>query len=154
MLQELFQEPEQELGRVIGVGGTHVRNDQDPEGYELLILNEMPCLTQPTKRSICLRESAMRHRNAVSWLINALAPVNKPPPEILGMIPKYEDDQTSGYLVAVPSVCSYWRNTFITTPSLWTGLYGEGVEKSRTWVQRSGALPMRLSRLKVPPTPK
>ena len=82
---------------------------------------------------------------AVSKLINALAPINKLPPEILGMIPKYDDGQTPKRAVAVSSVCSYWRNTFTSTPSLWTRFNGKGVEKSQAWVERSGALPIQLS---------
>ena len=82
---------------------------------------------------------------AVSKLINALAPINKLPPEILGVIPKYEDDRTPKHLVAISSVCSYWRNTFISTPSLWTRFDGKGVGKSQAWVERSGVLPIQLS---------
>ena len=77
-------------------------------------------------------------------LTNALTPVNKLPPEILGTIPKFQDDQTTKDLVAISSVCSYWRNTFTATPSLWTTLDGNGLEKSRAWVERSGVLPIQL----------
>ena len=82
---------------------------------------------------------------AVSKLINALAPINKLPPEILGVIPKYGDNQTPKHLVAISSVCSYWRNTFIFTPSLWTRFDGKGVEQSQAWLERSGVLPIQLS---------
>ena len=77
-------------------------------------------------------------------LLNGLAPVNQLPPEILGAIPKYQQGQTSKELVAICSVCSYWRDTFITTPSLWTNLNGRGIEKSRAWVERSRSLPIQL----------
>ena len=97
----------------------------------------------PTNQRVRLRKDAMEVLNAVSRLINALAPINVLSPEILGMIPMY-GGQTPKDLVAVSSVCSYWRNTFVATPSLWTTLDGKGLERSRAWVERSGALPIRL----------
>jgi len=60
------------------------------------------------------------------------------------MIPKYQEGQTSRDLVAVSSVCSYWRNTFLTTPSIWTRLDGKGMKKTRAWLERSKALPIQL----------
>ena len=44
----------------------------------------------------------------------------------------------------VSSVCFYWRNTLLTTSSIWTGLNGKGIEKTRVWVRRSKALPIQL----------
>lgn len=80
----------------------------------------------------------------LSKLINSLAPINQLPPEILGMVPKYQEDQTWKELVTVSSICSYWRNTLITTPSIWTKLNGRGIEKTRAWVRRSKGLPIQL----------
>ena len=60
------------------------------------------------------------------------------------MVPKYQEDQTWKKLVTVSGVCSYWRNTFLTTPSLWTKLNGRGIEKTRAWVRRSKGLPIQL----------
>ncbi|KAF9783368.1 hypothetical protein BJ322DRAFT_1070495 [Thelephora terrestris] len=122
MLQDLLQKLEEELVS-LGGGGTPVL---DPE------------------TRVHLRKNAIGVLNAASKLINALAPINKLPPEILGMIPKYEDNQVAKHLAALSSVCCYWRNTFIATPSLWTRLDGKGVEKSRAWVERSGTLPIQL----------
>ena len=106
-------------------------------------LNGVECLTQTTNQRVCLRKDAMGALNAVSRLINALAPINRLPPEILGMV-QMCGDRSPKDLVAVSGVCSYWRNTFIATPSLWTTLDGKGLEKSRAWVERSGALPIQL----------
>jgi len=80
----------------------------------------------------------------VSKLINSLAPVNQLPPEILGMIPNHQEDQTPDELVTVSGVCSYWRDTFLATPSLWTKLDGRGIEKTRAWILRSRGLPIQL----------
>jgi len=43
-----------------------------------------------------------------------------------------------------PAVCSYWRNTFLATPSIWTKLNGRGIEKTRAGVRRSKGLPIQL----------
>ena len=77
-------------------------------------------------------------------LVNTLAHVNKLPPEILGMIPTYHKETTPKDLLTISGVCSYWRNTFLATPSLWTNLDGKGIEKTRAWVKRSRTLPIQL----------
>ena len=77
-------------------------------------------------------------------LMNTLAPINKLPPEILGMIPTYQEQNSQKDLVTICSICSYWRDTFLATPSLWTKLDGKGIEKTRVWIKRSGTLPIRL----------
>lgn len=85
--------------------------------------------------------------------MNTLAPINQLPPEILGIIPAYQEETTLKDLVSVSSVCSYWRNTFLATPSLWTKLDGKGIEKTRAWVERSRALPIQLQ-VEVSPDPE
>ena len=100
-----------------------------PKRYELLTRQRKVCLSRTTSQRDRLRKNAMGVLTAVSRFLNALAPINKLPPEILGMIPKYEDDQTPKHLVAVSSVCSYWRNAFIAAPCLWTRLGGKGLER-------------------------
>ena len=60
------------------------------------------------------------------------------------MVPKYQEDHNWKGLVTVSGVCSYWRNTFLTTPSLWTELNGKGIEKTRACVRRSKGLPIQL----------
>ena len=143
MLQELLQKLERELECVVGGGATLALN-AEKVCTDGCYLNGLECLTQTTNQRVCLRKDAMGVLNAVSRLINALAPINRLPPEILGMIPKYGSGQTSKDLVAVSSVCSYWRNTFVAAPSLWMTLDGKGLEKSRAWVKRSGTLPIQL----------
>ena len=140
MLQDLLQKLEGEL-KSLGGGGISFL---DPEEVRTVDASTKVYSSRTTNQRDRLRKNAMGVLIAVSRLVNALAPINKLPPEILGLLPKYEDDQTPKHLVAVSSVCSYWRNTFIATPYLWTRLDGRGVEKSRAWVERSGALPIQL----------
>ena len=130
MLQELLQKFERELEYLGSGGGTSVCVDLDPEKVRTLVLGRTLCITCTTKQCLHLHESVMRVSNTMLKLANTLAPINKLPPEILGMIPKYEGVQTPRCLIAVSGVRSYWRKTFITTPSLWTSLDGKGVEKS------------------------
>ena len=115
--------------------------------YESSTLDKIPCLTkvsQTVMQRDGLLKSAMGVSTAAAKIINALSPVNRLPPEILGMIPTYQEDQTLKDLVTVSSVCSYWRSTFLATPSLWTNLNGKGLKKTKAWVQRSKALPIHL----------
>ena len=107
------------------------RDYADPNSYQ-------------TKQRNDLRQNAMGVLSGLSKLINALAPINQLPPEILGMVPKYQEGQTWKELVTVSGVCSYWRNTLLATPSIWTRLNGRGIEKTRAWVRRSKGLPIHL----------
>ncbi|KAF9644510.1 hypothetical protein BDM02DRAFT_940583 [Thelephora ganbajun] len=92
-----------------------------------------------------LRKAGMDVLNNLPRLTNALAPVNRLPPEILGTIPKYrEQDEDRMRVVTLSNVCSYWRNTFIAMPSLWTEFNGRDAEMSRISIERSGVLPIQL----------
>lgn len=104
------------------------------------MLKLRPMMIQRGGLPVC----AMGCSAAAAKLTNALAPVNKLPPEVLGMIPAYQESQIPKDLVTVSSVCSYWRNTFLATPSLWTRLDGKGIEKTRLWIKRSRTLPTQL----------
>ena len=61
------------------------------------------------------------------------------------MIPMYQgQDQNWMNMVTLSKVCSYWRNTFLTAPFLWTTFNGKNVEKSQVSIERSGVLPIQL----------
>jgi len=47
-------------------------------------------------------------------------------------------------VVTLSNVCSDWRNTFLTMPSLWTKFNGRRVEMSRALIERSGTVPIQL----------
>ena len=109
------------------------------------VTNHGPHLTRIPAQRNNLRNSAMGVLAGLSKLINALAPINQLPPEILGVVPMYhQEGRTCKELVTVSGVCSYWRSTFLATPSIWTRLDGRGVEKTQAWVRRSGVLPIQL----------
>lgn len=98
----------------------------------------------PREQRDGLRSLAMDCSTASAKLISALAPINKLPPEILGLVPTHFENQTPKDLITITSVCSYWRTTFLSTPSLWTRLDGRGLEMTQAWVKRSRALPLQL----------
>ena len=81
----------------------------------------------------------------VRFLKNSLAPINRIPVEVLSLIPEYCDE---GYadqvLITLTHVCHSWRDVLISCSSLWTTLDLVNVEKTRTYIERSKASPLRI----------
>ena len=75
-------------------------------------------IPDPTKLREDLRKTAEDVLIGLLRLVNSLVPVNRLPPENFGMIPKYrEREEDRMGVVTLSDVCSYWWNTFLTTPS-------------------------------------
>ena len=80
-----------------------------------------------------------------SWR-NTAAPINRIPPEILAQIPEFWNAHHSGQdVVALTHVCRTWRETFISHSALWADLDCMGMDKTRTYLERSGSCPINLS---------
>jgi hypothetical protein len=79
---------------------------------------------------------------------NAVAPVNRIPPEILVLVPDFWDkdyDDGDQDVVALTHVCRAWREVFISRSSLWINLDCEDEDKTRVYLERSKSLPINLS---------
>jgi hypothetical protein len=79
---------------------------------------------------------------------NAVAPVNRVPPEILALVPDFWDKRYRGIdrdVIALTHVCRAWRGVFISRSSLWTNLDCKNGDKTRVYLERSGSLPVNLS---------
>ena len=78
---------------------------------------------------------------------NAFAPINRIPPDVLSLIPDYwdweggEKDEGS---IKLTHVCRSWRGIFTSRPSLWTRLDCMDIDKTRTYVRRSGSSPLEV----------
>jgi hypothetical protein len=79
-------------------------------------------------------------------LTNALAPINRIPPEILTLIPTFWPDDIDGdwSTVTLTHVCRSWREIFISCSSLWTCLDCENADKTRVYLERSKSSPITL----------
>jgi len=76
---------------------------------------------------------------------NALAPINRAPPEVLSLIPGYrEDGDRDEASIKLTHVCRYWRQIFVSCPSLWTRLDCKNVEKTRVCIERSKNSPLEI----------
>ena len=75
---------------------------------------------------------------------NALAPINRIPPNVFSAIPDYwaDEDAAEEHLNTVTHVCRGWRELFISRPSLWTQLNCAHIEKTRTYIERSNSSPL------------
>jgi hypothetical protein len=80
---------------------------------------------------------------------NAVAPINRTPPEILTLVPDFwnkDYDNRNRDIIALTHVCRAWREAFISRPSLWTDLDClVDEEKARVYLERSKPLLISLS---------
>ena len=82
----------------------------------------------------------------VRSLKNTFAPINRIPPEVLSLIPKYHTtrymDQS---LITLTHVCHDWREIFISHSSLCTHLNFTNIERTRAYIQRSKSSLLNIS---------
>ena len=82
----------------------------------------------------------------VRSLKNTFAPINRIPPEVLSLIPKYHTtrymDQS---LITLTHVCRGWREIFNSHSSLWTHLNFTNIERTRAYIQRSKSSLLNIS---------
>jgi len=78
--------------------------------------------------------------------MNALAPINRIPPDVLSMIPNYwEDDDRDKGLIGLTHVCRSWRDIITSRPLLWTRLDCTSVSKTKLYIERSKSCPLEIS---------
>ena len=77
---------------------------------------------------------------------NSFLPVNRIPPNILLLIPKYWGEcDIDKNVITLTHVCRGWRGLFIADPSLWTRLDCRDVDKTRVYIQRSKSSGLNIS---------
>lgn len=78
---------------------------------------------------------------------NLVAPINSLPPELLNMIFSCVEDASTENtdLISVTHVCRHWRDIALHAPILWTRIALKHPEGVRTFLDRSKALPLRVS---------
>ena len=70
-------------------------------------------------------------------------PVNKLPPEILGLIPDFLDPRDRDRdLITLTHVCRAWREVFVSRSSLWTNFNCVNRERTRVYLERSRSSPI------------
>ena len=78
-----------------------------------------------------------------------VAPINRLPQEILILILTLRTSERD--LIRATSVCKYWRNTLVSTPTLWNNIiFSERTDRDtisppvRTYFERSGSIPVKV----------
>jgi len=72
--------------------------------------------------------------------------INKTPPDVLSLIPKYwEDHDRDENLIKLTHVCRAWRELFTSRPSLWSRLDCRSVDKTKVYIERSKSFPLDIS---------
>jgi hypothetical protein len=99
-------------------------------------------LTVPYFQVDALEHDALQVLSLVRSIKNTFALVNRTPPEVLTLVPKYLDGER---LIKLTHVCRSWREVFISRPSLWTSLDCTNVDKTRVYIDRSKSSPLKIS---------
>jgi hypothetical protein len=77
---------------------------------------------------------------------NHFAPINKIPPELFSLIPRYLDnDNMDKALIALTHACRSWRELLIACPSLWARLDCTNAEKTRVYIERAKSSPLEIT---------
>jgi len=80
---------------------------------------------------------------------NHLAPINRIPPDIFSLIPKYwGDSDTDEILITMTHVCRGWRELLIARTWLWTRLDCTSVDKTRVYIERAKSSHVEISLFK------
>ncbi|KAF9790599.1 hypothetical protein BJ322DRAFT_400046 [Thelephora terrestris] len=107
--------------------------------------------TSTAAYTCCFQVDALEHDlshvlSLVRSSKNSSAPINRFPPEVLSLIPDHCDDNYAYQgLIVLTHVCRRWRDVLISRSSLWTQLDFVNVDKTRTYIERSGASPLEIS---------
>ena len=85
-------------------------------------------------------------------MLNAFAPINRIPPDVLSLIPDYWERlcyqdwrDTDRDVVSLTHVCHGWREIFTSRSSLWTRLDCKELNKTHAYIRRSRPLPLEVS---------
>ena len=73
---------------------------------------------------------------------NALAPVNKLPPELLAHVCTFRPDVASVLAHTCAQVCRHWRNTLLASPSVWNAIHVQDPLHVDVHLARSGKVPL------------
>jgi hypothetical protein len=82
------------------------------------------------------------------YLQNSFVPVNRLPPEVLGLIPSSLHSKRD--LVNATAVCRYWRNALLSSPDLWCDIDCSGnrgplrEQMFQDWLERSRNAPLNV----------
>lgn len=85
---------------------------------------------------------------SMRYLQNSFAPINRLPPEVLGLIPS--SFRSKRDLISATAVCRHWRNTLLASPDLWcdvdcSGSLGPLREHMfQECLRRSGSVPLNV----------
>jgi hypothetical protein len=77
---------------------------------------------------------------------NHFAPINRVPPEVFSLIPKYLDKRDMDKaLTALTHTCRSWRELLVACPSLWARLDCANVDRTRVYVERAKSSPLEIT---------
>jgi hypothetical protein len=82
---------------------------------------------------------------ATRSLRNSYQPANRLPPELIVHISSYFRGLKEKVLLTATHVCTYWRQTIISCPTLWVNISNEHRRLIPLYLDRSKSSPLRLA---------
>ena len=89
-----------------------------------------------------LEQDVLEVLSLVLFAKNTFAPINRLPLDVFSLFPYHCDDDKS--LITMTHVCRSWREILVSRSSLWTTFECADVEKTRTYLERSGTCPFEV----------
>lgn len=132
---------------------SHLHDNPQPDGIQ----SSFPNLNHNSRSGNAPEEQIAYHVTSAAHLrarLNALLPIARLPPEILGEIFSFYllatkaidswSSQDYRWLV-VTHVCHHWREVALNTPGLWTVIAVPGnLERTQAYISRSKQAPLRI----------
>lgn len=90
-----------------------------------------------------------KYTSRLAWILakarrlkNTFLPINRLPPEVLGLMPTFFQDDRD--LISATAVCAYWRITLLSTPTLWCNINARSASMVNAYLERSGQVPLHV----------
>ena len=107
------------------------------------IANVCRVLTTVISQADLLEHEVLEVLSLVRCTKNTFLSVNKIPPEVFSLVAHHCD--TDEDLITLTHVCRRWRVILVSCPSLWTNLGCKAIDKTRVYLERSKASPLKIS---------
>ena len=92
-----------------------------------------------------MEQDAFEVLHLIRSMKNAMAPINRVPPEVLILTPDFLDEcNRPRDTITLTHVCQAWRQIFISRSSLWTDFHCMDADKTHVYLERSKSSPIRL----------
>ena len=132
---------------------TCVLTAETQEAWRILLVRCAYMRSHPTSspeyerlQILAMEEDLNKALFTIRYIKNTYAPINKLPPELLASIATSVDDPFEGTDLQslCAAVCSYWRNSLLAFPGIWSTINTENPSRTKLYLARSKKSPLHV----------